>query len=184
MTRHLEGELQAVGRATTTIHFKMLESLGVDRGFACDLWRNGYGFGVQHCRDAGGGFYEPDEGPLHLILPVYEDGALVDLCAFRSANPDGWLLRTGNGWAQGLERGLEPHSWEPALLWSTPLDWLRAGGRGLCVLDWGAGEVRLLRELPAIICQNPILESRLRSALSKPPRLPTISSQKGVALAA
>src|SRR5689334_16436238 len=100
--RHLESELAAAGRATSILHFRMLESLGVNRAFACDLWRKGYGFGVQRVRDAGNGFYEPDDGPLHLILPVYDEGALVDLCAFRSSNPDGWLLRSGNAWALGL----------------------------------------------------------------------------------
>lgn len=173
---YLDDELASAGRSVSMAHFQALERLGVPRSAMCGLWRHGYGFGVAAATNAGNGLYEPGEGQHHLILPVYDDGALVDLCAFRAARPLQWLLRSGQGWALGVGRGLEPHSWgDPIPLAASPLEWLQQGCEGLCVLDWDAPEVRYLSELPRLDCSSPELANHLRAALSKPARLPQIS---------
>lgn len=175
----LDAELGAAGRSTSILHFRLLESLGVSRETVCDIMRHDYGFGVQRVTAADDGLYVPGNGEMHLILPVRDNGELVDLCAMRSADPAGWLLRTGYGWALGLERGLEPHSWgDPVPVWLTPLSWLRAGCAGLVVLDWDAPEVRYLAGLPNLVCETAAQASRLREALTVPVRLPQISTME------
>lgn len=181
----LAAELETAGRAVSIRHFHALEGLGVPRGPLCDAWRYGVGFGVQRVEDAGDGlYYLSGDGESHLILPVYENEELVDLCAFRSAEPGGWLLRTGLGWALGVACGLEPHSWgDPVPLAVTPLDWLRHGGCGLCVLDWSAPEIRYLVGVPHLVCETAAHADRLRAALARPVTFPKISIQD-LALAA
>jgi len=127
--------------------------------------------------DADDGLYAlSNEGSLHLILPVFENCELVDLVAFTSNQPLAWLLRLGHGWSLGLLDGLERHSWEDEVrLWASPLDWLRAGCDGLCIIDWTAPEVLELSRLPSIHCQDRILSERLKEALARPYRLPVIT---------
>lgn len=144
-------------------------------------------FGVTNAEALGDGLYQPcDGGPPHLILPVLEDGALVDLCAFRADDPGGWLLRTGNGWCLGLNEPVGLLTWRDSVsLFGTPLDWLRADMKGLCILDWSATEaIRTLDVLPHIICDTDATAANLHRALTRPVRLPRISTMKGIALAA
>jgi hypothetical protein len=171
---YLQSELDTASRALTINHLRALERLGVSRDTICTATRYGC-LGVRPVTDAGAGLYLPDEdGEPHVIVPVWEDGALVDLCAFRTDNPTAWMLRSGHSWALGLERGLEPHTWgDPVTLADTPLDWLRVGG--LCVLDWQAPEIRFLVGVPSLVCQTPEQASLLRTALTAPVRLPHIS---------
>lgn len=170
-------EMRAACFAVTHAHLRRLVALGVGYPTLAELGRHHYGFGVVTASEDGRGLYVPDpDGELHLVLPVYEDGGLVDLVAFRSATPDKWLLRTGLGWALGLEWDLSGHDWaEPVRLDATPLDWLRAGAGGLCVLDWEAPELCDLANLSAVHCPDATIAGLLRNALTKPPRLPDIS---------
>lgn len=171
----LDVEMKEAAKASSLVHAKALIGLGVSLDTVADLRRHHWGWGVTHASDAGDGLYCPGEGPLHLVLPVYEDGELVDLSAFRSADPTTWLLRTGFGWALGLEHGLERLTWgDPVTLYVSPLDWLRAGADGLCVLDWDAPELRYLSKIPSIVCASTELAACLEAALSQPSRLPQI----------
>lgn len=175
----LSAELAAAGSATKVLHFHALERFGIARNLLCDLWRSDFGFGVCRARDVGDGLYSPGEGEPHLVLPVREDGDLVDLCAFRSSAPEKWLLRSGQGWALGLERGLERHTWgDPVALAVSPLEWLRHGAGGLCILDWDAPELTYLLGVPNLVCSTREQASHLRAALSKPVRLPNISIEE------
>lgn len=172
----LERELCEAAHAVTHAHLKQMVALGVGWPTIGELGRNHYGFGVARMCDAGDGLYHPGDDEPHLILPVFENGELVDLCAFRSDDPLNWLLRTGCGWALGLEWGLGRHTWgDPVPLAVSPLDWLRGGAEGLCILDWDAPEVHYLADLPHVVCSSPDLARRLRSALAKPVRFPEIS---------
>jgi hypothetical protein len=171
----LAAEMFAAAMAIQIRHLEALEALGVPRRTSCEATRRG-ALGVARVSDADDGLYSLGEGDPHLILPVFDDGELVDLCAFRSANPEHWLLRTGCGWALGLERGLGVHSWgDPVPIAVSPLDWLRQDTAGLCVVDWTAPELSYLLELPHIVCASGALASRLRVTLTKPVRVPEIS---------
>jgi hypothetical protein len=98
--------------------------------------------------------------------------------AFRSSDPNGWLLRTGQGWCLGLMRGLDAHTWADSTpLAVSPLEWLQGRCEGLAILDWSASEVSSLRDLPHLVCSNEHQAAMLRKALAKPVRLPVISVQ-------
>ena len=87
-----------------------------------------------------------------------------------------WLLRSGQGWALGVENGLERHTWgDPVAVSASPLEWLCRGEDGLVVLDWDAPEVRYLRDVPHLACSTASLANHLRNTLSKPLRIPQIS---------
>jgi hypothetical protein len=77
------------------------------------------------------GIYCPGDGPLHLVLPVFRNGELVDLCGFRPSDPLNWLLWVGAGWALGLEQGLEPLIWRSCVaVTASPFEWLQRGAEG------------------------------------------------------
>lgn len=142
-------------------------------------------FGVANVERLERGLYQPGDGPLHVLTPVYEGGEVIDLIAWRSERPMDWAWRTGLGWALGADE-IRRDYWPgdpPLQLHATPLDWLRAGGLGLCVLDWEADELEGLRHVHAIEADEWIAV-RLRRALSKPRRLPTIIQRKAVRYAA
>lgn len=176
MTVDLTAELRSAGRASTLLHFMQLVGLGVPRATVAELRREDWGWGITRAFDVGDGLYCPGDGPLHLVLPVFDDGDLIDLVAFRSGNPVNWKLRTGLGLALGLERGWEPYHWQDQVTLSlTPLDWLRNGGKGLCIVDWDAPDITMLASLPRIVCPTRESASQLRQALTRPQPLPPIA---------
>lgn len=169
-------ELESAAFAVTRSHLRRLNGLGVSWETIGELGRDYHGFGLVRCSEDADELFCLGDGEQHLVLPVHERGEVVDLCAFRSDDPARWLLRTGCGWALGLERGLERHTWADSVpLSESPLDWLCNGANGLCVIDWDAPEVTYLTELPHIVCSTEALGRRLQSALARPPRLPSIS---------
>ena len=176
MTRpDLETELTDAGAASTLLHFKHLVGLGVPRETIASLRRDNWGWGVVKAADVGEGLYSPGDGLLHLLLPVFNDGDLIDLVAFRSGKAADWKLRTGLGFALGLERGWECHHWRDEVELSlTPLDWLRNGADSLCILDWDAPDITMLASLPRIACPNREAAAQLSRALTRPQTLPPI----------
>lgn len=176
MTRpDLHKELAQAGTETTLLHFKHLVALGVPRATLAAQRLDSWGWGVVNAVDVGDGLYNPGNGPLHMLLPVWNAEDLIDLVAFRSSNPADWRLRTGLGLALGLEGGWERHHWEDEVSLSlTPLDWLRDGADGLCIVDWDAPEIAMLASLPRIVCPTRESASQLRQALTRPQPLPPI----------
>jgi hypothetical protein len=190
----LLAELRSAAMAVRQPHLDRLRGIGVPIGYFAE-WAMAYGvhpFGVANVEPIGSGHYQPGEGRLHIILPVIEDGVLVDLVAFRPDTAADWLLRTGNSTALGLEEGTERWTWyqpaydrrhrekrhqvgQPAHLFSDPLDWMRGGGEGLCVVDWESPEIYRLDVLPELVCSTPTVAALLTRALSRPARLPKLS---------
>src|SRR5215475_141995 len=95
--------------------------------------------------------YEPDpDGGAAYLIPVRADsrltpeaadppeavrsGAIIDLLAFHPAHPYRWALRRDSAeWLGAIPpQYLEP---EPVEVWQSPLDWLRAGCRGIVILS-------------------------------------------------
>jgi hypothetical protein len=178
-------ELRSAAGRVRQPHLDRLKALGVPmRALAhCPT----YGFGVVNAEDVGQGLYQPcDHGDTHLVLPVLFEGCLVDLVAFRAADPGGWLLRTGHGWCLGLNEPVGLLTWRDSIsLRATPIDWMRADQDGLCILDWSAVEqIHGLDVLPHIACDDHATADNLRRALTRPVRLPTISVMGGTSLAA
>lgn len=92
-------------------------------------------------------FGGPDK---RLILAVRDGtGGVVDLVALSSARPDEWALHLGHADFLGtdcLEQAVAAN-WRHLRVFPTPMAWLRAGGRGVCVLDWNIHALNALRGL-------------------------------------
>lgn len=91
---------------------------------------------------------KPGFGLRALCLPVRDrDGVIVDTVAWNPADPYEWWVREDAGrwlgldhaaremWSLDDRRGID--------LLETPSQWVKAGGRGLVVLDWQLGEADL-----------------------------------------
>lgn len=169
-------ELTAATLSINALHLRRLHGLGVSRLTAANLKCRGQArWGVVRAGAGEDGLFLPGEGETHLLLPVEMDGALIDLVAFRSSTPSDWILRTGLGWALGMDRGLGPHTWgDPPTVHETPLDWLRADCSGICVLDWSAPELHSLKGLARLACATDGLRSTLRRHLTRDPNLPEL----------
>jgi hypothetical protein len=186
----LYAELRAAAFNVRQVHIDRLRALAVSLRWIAGA--STFPFGVAHC-EASGGLYQPldADAPLHLVLPVLDEGVLVDLVAFRTTAPDSWLLRTGNGFALGLQQGLDPWLWyapadlnarppkhqvgKPTRIFSNPLEWLQGEGDGLCVLDWGSPEFYRLDALRAVTVTDNETAKLLTDALARPARLPAIA---------
>lgn len=102
-------------------------------------------------RDGTFSFGGPDR---RLILAVRDGfGVLDDLVALSSTSADEWALRHRAGVLLGedvlldIEGRAAVHGRAAVRLFGTPLAWLRGGGEGICVLDWGMAALSRLRSL-------------------------------------
>lgn len=161
--------------ALTSLDVQRAKVLGIANHGVIEFGRIAPPFGVMAIENAGQGLFRPSlTGKRALVVPVVERGEIVDLCAFFSQQPEDWLLRTGLGWALG-EDALSRAMWgEVPELHRTPLDWLRAGCAGMCVVDWEAPEVRFLNDFKQVLCADGDVASLVRKALTKPVHLPQI----------
>ena len=179
----IHAEAEAATFRVRKPHLDRLLALGVPARAIAELGARQIPFGVAHVERIERGLYQPGEGPLHVLSPVYADGEVIDIVAWRSDAPANWAWRTGLGWALGTDELPQLREYwpgdPPLQLHATPLDWLRAGGTGMCILDWEADELESLRGLNAIEADEWIA-MRLHKTLSKPRRLPTIIKRKAV----
>lgn len=167
------------GRLTRKYFEHLVDRLGVDP--SC-IWGVGPSFiGVESVHKIERKYYQPDEnGRPCYICPVgrHVDGVwetIDDLVAWTPSQPDRWYLRTGNGVMLNPdepERCRIHH--EPIELHETPLDWLRAAGRGAVVLDWSANLRLLLGSLSDVVCSTPDLARRISNSLKDRNSLPKI----------
>jgi hypothetical protein len=172
----LQSELQAATCATHVLHLQKLLAVGVKMRTVANLKCRGQAaWGVVNAAAGEDGLFVPGEGVPHLLLPVIMDGELIDLVAIRSSIPSDWMLRTGLGWALGMDRGLEPYTWgDMPTVHETPLDWLRADCTGICVLDWSAPELHSLKGIAKISCATDGVRSTLTRHLTRDPNLPEL----------
>jgi hypothetical protein len=179
-TRDLEAEWNAAVSRVKQPHLDRIRSLGVSPAAVAALGATQPAFGVVHADPGADGLYVPGDGPLHVVMPVFEHDALIDLVAWRSDAPTRWWLRSGLGWLLNTDASFASR-WDGASLklHATPLDWLRAGAEGAwnagaVVLDWDAPDVDSLRSFGEITCGTRWLAATLKRALTKPARLPII----------
>ena len=172
----LADELRSAALAVRTPDVARIRAMGLLNPGLLAVNERRHPFGIASISDAGGGQYVPDpNGGRALVVPVYDGDELVDLVAFHTITPERWLLRHGAGWALGLEGSVERYRWgDPLPMHKTPLDWLKAGCDGLCVIDWEAPEVRTLTDFPRLLIRDEALKRRTIAALTKPSRLPQI----------
>lgn len=182
-TDDLLAEAWAAFQRVRQPHIDRMLVLGVSASSIAMLGAREIPFGVGMIERMGNGLYQPGDGAVHVLSPVYADGQIIDIVAWRSDAPTKWLWRTGIGWALGTDE-LRPR-WDnaPMPIHATPLDWLRAAGEGICVLDWDAPDLASLRTLESIEADEWLCQ-RLTRALSKPPRMPVIIKRREVRRAA
>lgn len=86
-----------------------------------------------------------------VIFPILDGGILVDLVAFSPRSPDSWALRRGDGWLLGAGNIPGAGDWENGArtvqIFANPLEWLRGGASGICVLSWDARAIMSLMSL-------------------------------------
>jgi hypothetical protein len=132
----------------------------------------------------GGEHYAPrSDGQPAVIVPVFENGQLIDLAATSRTTR---RALTREGIASILGRDAVDHAMvyqTYAWLFQDPLTWLLNRGRGCVVLDWKAARFAL-SDLPAIACANDLLAKRVEKALRRPLPVPQILVREEVRHAA
>lgn len=178
----LEREFDTAVSDVRQPHLDRLQSLGVPPAAIAAVGQRHPAFGVIQAEGEANGFYQPAGGLLHVVMPIYEGGSLIDLVAWRSGEPHRWWLRTGLGWMLNADACLCSR-WDghKLALHSTPLAWLQSASGGLLeaggvVVDWDSPDLAWLRGFDAIDCDTQWLGATLRRALTKPLRLPAIRS--------
>lgn len=90
-------------------------------------------------------------GPTRRLLLAVRNGAgeVVDVAALSSSCEDEWALMLGVAdlLGEGVLEDTIAADRREVRLFSTPMAWLRAGGRGICVLDWSKTALGALRGL-------------------------------------
>jgi len=177
--RDLADEMRAAARRLRQPQIDRLFALGVTGATLARIWFDVPPIGIAPARGESDGLYSPDQGPLHVIQPLHSGGVLVDLVAWRSDAPTRTWLRTGAGWALGEHELCDFSACTGApLLHASPLDWLRAGGRGAVILDWTAPEIARLRNHGRIRCRSRALAAMLRDAIAATVRMPDIIEEE------
>ena len=124
------------------------------------------------------GYYAPDPtGRAAIIVPVADDGRLIDLAATGLASRR-IATRTGLGTALGqsaLDRALVHRV--PLHHFGDPIEWLQHRGAGSVVLDWRAAAF-VLADLAGIACTSEVLAARVEKALRQPLRVPPLFARE------
>lgn len=124
--------------------------------------------------------------PLHVVTSIIERGQLVDYLAFQPEHPGAWGRRIALGnmlVPPSIERAW-PYLRRPLAtlaLHRRPLDWLRAGRNGACVLNWrslDAITILNLREIGHITVPDGGIARRLAEALTRPHERPDIAIER------
>lgn len=183
----LAAELQAATSNIRQPHIDRLVALGVSGRALATLGSLQLPFGALRVSVGPRGLFWPDpDGLPAIVVPVIEYVGpfrvpeAIDMIAFRTTDPARWWWRTGHGAMLGADLLRDPWPVGPLFVVSTPLAWIAAGGAAVCVLDWDCPDTELfpLRHQPELVCESPRLAARLSRRLSRPQRLPRISSME------
>ena len=108
-----------------------------------------------------------------IIVPLFEDGALLDLVATGLQTR---TTRTRAGIATVLGQEWIDHAKETETtvrLFGDPIEWLRNGRRGAVVVDWRAAR-HALADVPGIACETEFLAAQVERAMQQPVSLPKL----------
>lgn len=135
-------------------------------------------------------FTVAEDGAEAIVLPIYDAPGsggdysrclprqIIDLVAFHADDPSRFWCHTDYAWALGADQINIAIWWPdgPLQVHRTPLDWLRASGKGVCVLDFSANGYRRLGHVPwlATSDRNHAVKLRKWIAPGTPP-MPRIS---------
>lgn len=110
-------------------------------------------------------FTADSSGTEAILVPVHDRlGAWVDTLAYHLSNPARWALQFDDATpilgAAELAHAAFHH--DPIVLQPTPEAWLRAGGRGVVILNWGCALRDLFDGVGEVRCAHPLLKKLLR----------------------
>ena len=115
-----------------------------------------------------GTFVPSESGQWALTVGIDDsNGRLCDFCAWFLDDEWHWWLRRGD---QCHVLGVQELAFaadcrKTIKLLSTPEAWLRARGRGVCVLRWDLDLALLFEGVERVECDSPSLENRFREML-------------------
>ncbi len=139
-------------------------------------------FGTAPHRD-GESIRRDRNGDPVILLPEMAGGEVVDVVVMRLSDPGEAVAIKQLCGVLGEEiadRDLYVDG--QTNVWATPLDWLRSGCDGCCIIDWTRPPYSLMQG--ELICQTGDLARRIRSLFAVPsqgPRLLVRQDQQGVA---
>lgn len=166
---------EAAVAGVCTSHLDALLAAGASRETIANLGADSPPFGVMAGEIERDGRFNPGEGIAHVLQPIYDQGELVDLVAWRPGNPRRWGMVAGLGWMLNADEAFASRldGWHLSLH-ATPLAFLGGDGTGAVVLDWSSPEVDWLRTFERVDCSDELVAAALRRALNKPRRCPAI----------
>ena len=168
----LHREMIAARAAMAPGHYRFMQSAGIPADVVVAAM-----IGAARATVDRRDFWVPDEdGKQMIVTPLIEAGRTIDLIAFDPSEPNAWYLRTGHGWALGIDSLTAPY-WpgDPApVIHPTPLCWLSSGCEGACVSQWTDEARAAIRRLEACEVRSPEFARALRLELTRPPRIPEI----------
>jgi len=112
------------------------------------------------------GTFAADSSGMEAILMSVHDryGEWVDNLAYHLSNPAAWALQFDDSTpvlgAANLARAAFFH--DPIVLHPTPEAWLRAGGQGVAILNWGCPLRDLFDGVAEVHGAHPLLKKRLQ----------------------
>jgi len=134
--------------------------------------------------EVAGDYYQPRHGGhAAIIIPVFQDGELIDLTATGPASRR-TVIRMGIASMLGqeaIDRATDAGT--HLQVFSDPIEWLRNRCSGAVVLDWQAARFALADVL-AIACVSELLAKKLDNAMRQPARIPRLFVREGVTHAA
>lgn len=128
-----------------------------------------------------GRWAERFRGDRAIILPVCANGMwpaideIIDLVAFRMETPRSFWTYCGDGSLLG-QVNMERASYfgEPLMVHECPLDWLKAGRKGVVILDWRRYWPLYLGGIPALQCKDVTFGRRLQATMQRPFEIPEV----------
>lgn len=173
---------QALGYVRQS-HMDHVRSLGVSPEALAHLGQYQLPFGMLPiCTDDANRWWpDYDEGRPAMVIPVYERGDLIDMVALSTTAPTRWFWREGCAEMLGYDVLNDVWPIGPLHVVTTPIGWIAAAGRAVCILDWCLPDHELspMRDRERLVCDTPLLAARLRKHLSRPRKMPPISIYEG-----
>lgn len=160
-----------------------LRDMGMDVGQIL-RWQSLYALGRMRVEFGRDGFWSPIDigGVQALVLPVMDGPELIDMVAFSPLSPDQWYLRRGDGRILGSGSGMA--DWDTGIeeirIFATPMEWMMAGGEGICVLTWDERAIRDLMFLGGkvrLMADSHALAQHIEEQMKSVPMLPDVGVQ-------
>lgn len=160
-----------------------LRDMGMDVGQIL-RWQSHYALGRMRVEFGRDGFWSPIDigGVPALVMPVLDGPMMVDIVAFSPLAPDQCYLRRGDGRILGSGDGMP--DWDTGIeeirIFATPMDWMIAGGDGICVLTWDERAIRDLMFMGGhvrLMADSYQLAAHIEEQMKAVPMLPDVGVQ-------